>query len=200
MLTASQEDLWGEVECLSRLCDRRLPETDPVRQLLHNAVFVADNTYPCPAALHSARQAFYAMPVEKLSKVLAGWSVQERRQSRSHLLACVESQNIHRVLSIEATGDSSLRPGRVSACHDFEFESGFSPVRVVIAEGATSGEVLSALGRIRDLIDREWESLIRDTASGLDLEAADAAADAAEVAADAAENEGMIRRREFAAA
>jgi hypothetical protein len=163
MLTRTQEDLWGEVEQLSHLCDRRLPESDPIRRTLRSAVYIGDDdTQPSVNTLRSARHAFYAMPPAKLARVMSGWSIDTNRVSREHLLACLDSEGIHRMLTLQVCG-SADHAARVEACQDYEFGAGFPIVRVVIGEGSAREEVLEQLGRIRQMIEEQWDSLITQT-------------------------------------
>jgi hypothetical protein len=160
MLTRTQEDLWSEVEQLSHLCDRRLPESDPIRRTLRSAVYIGDDdNQPSVKTRRSARHAFYAMPPAKLARVMAGWSIDTKRVTREHLLACIDSEGIHRMLTLQVCRSADHR-ARVDACQDYEFGAGFPIVRVIIGEGSSREEALEQLGRIRQMIEEKWESLI----------------------------------------
>ncbi len=217
-LTPLQEDLWVQVESLAYLC-RRLPETDPVRRMLESTVYTADDTQPDPRKLEKCHAAFYAMPAGKLKHVMNGWAVQPRHHSRENLLACIESEGIHRVLSLEVRPTTDDSASSMIAVHDFEFGGSAGPsVCLTISEGASLGSVLAAIDQLKDCVERDWQKLISDNCGSVDLderrEEADAigkflaqrdmnpadrvSPDTREIAS--AENECMLNRRAYAAA
>jgi hypothetical protein len=104
------------------------------------------------------------------SNGLNGWTPQYASPTREHLIDCMKDDDIVRVMEIAP----STRPGRASStCHAFEFNPITSPLRITIREGTTKRDALAALANALATVQEDWDSIIKDTPAGFDIETKD---------------------------
>lgn len=148
-------DLWSRLEQIVHLARVRAPA---FAERIWNAIVHEDDNRPDPAKLRAARQAFLDLPEHEQRRILGGWRpAEDRPDPRRVAHDLIERSSMVRAMVIEPDAENGWEP---EVWHDYVFSDSFSPVQIIVQEGASEDDVLNALEVTKAVLEESYAKLI----------------------------------------